>query len=67
MTGRRRLTISNQDEYLGKNIIDEQLKTKEHKYLKRFKLNAKQKLEQALYVIQVQFLVLSHQGTFHQY
>ena len=35
-------TLSNQDEYLGKNVIDEQLKTKEHKYLKRFKLNAKQ-------------------------
>ena len=33
---------SNHDEYLGRNVIDEQLKTKEHKYLKKFKLNAKQ-------------------------
>jgi len=35
-------TLSNNDDYLGKDVIDEQLESKEHKYLKKFKLNAKQ-------------------------
>jgi len=35
-------TVTNKDEYLGKDIIDHQIESKEHKHLKRFKLNAKQ-------------------------
>ena len=35
-------TVTNNNEYLGKDVIDHQIETKEHKYLKRFKLNAKQ-------------------------
>ena len=35
-------TITNRSEYMGKDAIDSQLHTKEHKYLKRFTLNAKQ-------------------------
>jgi len=35
-------TVTNKNEYLGKDVIDHQIETKEHKYLKRFKLNAKQ-------------------------
>ena len=35
-------TLSNKSNYIGKNVIDEQLSSKQHKYLKRFKLNAKQ-------------------------
>ena len=35
-------TITNKSEYMGKAAIDNQLNTKEHKYLKRFSLNAKQ-------------------------
>ena len=35
-------TLSNNDDYLGKSFIEEQLESKEHKYLKKFKLNAKQ-------------------------
>ena len=35
-------TVTNKDDYLGKEIIDNQIESKEHKHLKRFKLNAKQ-------------------------
>ena len=35
-------TVTNKNEYLGKDVIDHQIETKEHKYLKRFRLNAKQ-------------------------
>ena len=35
-------TLSNKNDYLGKSFIEEQLDSKEHKYLKKFKLNAKQ-------------------------
>jgi len=35
-------TVTNNNEYLGKDVINHQIETKEHKYLKRFKLNAKQ-------------------------
>ena len=35
-------TLSNKSDYIGKNVIDEQLSSKNHKYLKKFKLNAKQ-------------------------
>ena len=35
-------TITNENDYLGKQIIDEQISSKQHKHLKRFKLNAKQ-------------------------
>ena len=35
-------TITNENDYLGKKIIDEQILSKQHKHLKRFKLNAKQ-------------------------
>ena len=35
-------TVTNKDEYLGKDVIDHQIESKEHKQLKRFKLNAKQ-------------------------
>ena len=35
-------TVTNKDDYLGKKIIDYQIDSKEHKHLKRFKLNAKQ-------------------------
>ena len=35
-------TITNENEYLGKQIIDEQISSKQHKHLRRFKLNAKQ-------------------------
>jgi len=35
-------TITNENDYLGKQIIDEQILSKQHKHLKRFKLNAKQ-------------------------
>ena len=35
-------TLSNKSDYIGKNVIDEQLNSKNHKYLKKFKLNAKQ-------------------------
>ena len=35
-------TVTNKDDYLGKNVIDHQIESKEHKHLKRFKLNAKQ-------------------------
>jgi aminomethyltransferase len=35
-------TLTNKSDYMGKKVIDEQLDTKNHKYLKRFKLNAKQ-------------------------
>ena len=35
-------TLSNKNDYLGKSFIEEQLNSKEHKYLKKFKLNAKQ-------------------------
>ncbi len=34
--------LTNKSDYIGKNIIEEQLQTKDHKYLKKFKLNAKQ-------------------------
>ena len=35
-------TLTNKSDYMGKNVIDDQIVTKNHKYLKRFKLNAKQ-------------------------
>ena len=35
-------TLTNKSDYMGKNVIDQQIDTKNHKYLKRFKLNAKQ-------------------------
>ena len=35
-------TVTNKDDYLGKYVIDHQIESKEHKHLKRFKLNAKQ-------------------------
>jgi aminomethyltransferase len=35
-------TLTNRSNYLGKEVIDDQLNSKKHKYLKRFKLNAKQ-------------------------
>ena len=35
-------TLSNKSDYIGKNVIDDQLSSKNHKYLKKFKLNAKQ-------------------------
>ena len=35
-------TLSNKSDYIGKNVIEEQLNSKNHKYLKRFKLSAKQ-------------------------
>ena len=35
-------TITNENDYMGKQIIDEQIASKQHKHLKRFKLNAKQ-------------------------
>ena len=35
-------TLTNKSDYMGKNVIDNQIDTKNHKYLKRFKLNAKQ-------------------------
>ena len=35
-------TITNENDYLGKQIIDEQISSKQHKHLKRFKLSAKQ-------------------------
>ena len=35
-------TITNKDDYLGKEVIDEQIISRAHKHLKRFKLNAKQ-------------------------
>ena len=35
-------TITNENDYLGKQIIDEQITSRDHKHLKRFKLNAKQ-------------------------
>ena len=35
-------TLTNKSDYMGKNVIDEQIDTKNHKYLKRFKINAKQ-------------------------
>ena len=35
-------TLTNKSDYMGKSVIDEQIDTKNHKYLKRFKLNAKQ-------------------------
>lgn len=35
-------TLTNKSDYMGKKVIDEQIDTKKHKYLKRFKLNAKQ-------------------------
>ena len=35
-------TVTNKDDYLGKDVIDYQIESKEHKHLKRFKLNAKQ-------------------------
>ena len=35
-------TVTNKDDYLGKDVIDQQIESKEHKHLKRFKLNAKQ-------------------------
>ena len=35
-------TITNENEYLGKQIIDEQISSKQHKHLRRFTLNAKQ-------------------------
>jgi len=35
-------TITNKDDYLGKEVIDEQITSRAHKHLKRFKLNAKQ-------------------------
>ena len=35
-------TLTNISNYLGKEVIDDQLNSKKHKYLKRFKLNAKQ-------------------------
>ena len=35
-------TITNNDDYLGKEAIDEQLNSKQHKHLKKFNLNAKQ-------------------------
>ena len=35
-------TVTNKEDYLGKDIIDNQIDSKEHKHLKRFKLNAKQ-------------------------
>src|SRR5210317_923542 len=34
--------VTNKDDYLGKDVIDYQIQSKEHKHLKRFKLNAKQ-------------------------
>ena len=35
-------TITNKSEYIGKEVIDNQLNSNDHKYLKRFSLNAKQ-------------------------
>ena len=35
-------TLTNKSEYMGKAAIDNQLNSKDHKYLKRFSLNAKQ-------------------------
>ena len=35
-------TVTNKEDYLGKDVIDNQIESKEHKHLKRFKLNAKQ-------------------------
>ena len=35
-------TITNNNDYLGKEAIDEQLNSKQHKHLKKFNLNAKQ-------------------------
>ena len=35
-------TVRNKEDYLGKDVIDNQLESKDHKHLKRFKLNAKQ-------------------------
>ena len=35
-------TITNENEYLGKQIIDEQISSQQHKHLRRFTLNAKQ-------------------------
>ena len=35
-------TVTNKEDYLGKDVIDQQIESKEHKHLKRFKLNAKQ-------------------------
>ena len=35
-------TITNNDAYLGKEAIDDQLNSKQHKHLKKFKLQAKQ-------------------------
>jgi aminomethyltransferase len=35
-------TLTNKSDYMGKKVIDEQIDSKNHKYLKRFKLNAKQ-------------------------
>ena len=35
-------TVTNKENYLGKDVIDNQIESKEHKHLKRFKLNAKQ-------------------------
>ena len=35
-------TLTNKSDYMGKSLIDEQIDSKNHKYLKRFKLNAKQ-------------------------
>ena len=35
-------TLTNKSDYMGKAEIDKQLNSKEHKYLKRFSLNAKQ-------------------------
>ena len=34
-------TVTNKDVYLGKDVIDHQIESKDHKHLKRFKLNAK--------------------------
>jgi aminomethyltransferase len=35
-------TLSNKSDYIGKQVIEEQLNSKNHKSLKKFKLNAKQ-------------------------
>ena len=35
-------TVTNKDDYLGKDVIDHQIESKERKHLKRFRLNAKQ-------------------------
>ena len=35
-------TVTNKDDYLGKGVIEYQIESKEHKHLKRFKLNGKQ-------------------------